>query len=57
MLFVQKHRLCESVIRMAIVDSKGRIVLRSKNYLKFSVSGSAEIVATDNGDATSLLSF
>ncbi len=46
-----------SFIRVAIVDSKGRAVPRSKNHLKFSVSGPAEIVATDNGDATSLLSF
>ncbi len=46
-----------SFIRVAIVDSKGRAVPRSKNHLKFSVSGPAEIVATDNGDATSLLPF
>lgn len=46
-----------SFIRVAIVDSKGRTVPRSKNHLKFSVSGPAEIVATDNGDATSLLPF
>ncbi len=44
-------------IRVAVVDSKGCVVPRSKNHLKFSVSGPAEIVATDNGDATSLLPF
>ncbi|WP_294618473.1 DUF4982 domain-containing protein [uncultured Bacteroides sp.] len=46
-----------SFVRVLIVDSKGRMVPRAKNHLKFSVSGSAEIVATDNGDATDLTSF
>ena len=46
-----------SFIRVAVVDSQGRVVPRSKNHLKFSVTGPAEIIATDNGDATSLLSF
>lgn len=39
------------------MDSQGRVVPRSKNHLKFSVTGPAEIIATDNGDATSLLPF
>lgn len=46
-----------SFIRIAVVDSQGRVVPRSKNHLKFSVTGPAEIIATDNGDATSLLPF
>ena len=46
-----------SFIRVAVVDSQGRVVPRSKNHLKFSVTGPAEIIATDNGDTTSLLSF
>lgn len=46
-----------SFIRVAVVDSQGRVVPRSKNHLKFSVTGPAEIIATDNGDATSLLPF
>ena len=46
-----------SFIRVAVVDSQGRVVSRSKNHLKFSVTGPAEIIATDNGDATSLLPF
>lgn len=46
-----------SFVRVLIVDSMGRMVSRAKNHLKFSVSGSAEIVATDNGDATDLTSF
>ena len=44
-------------VKVAIVDSKGRVVPRSKNHLKFTVNGPVEIVATDNGDATSLLPF
>ena len=46
-----------SFIRVAVVDSQGRVVPRSKNHLKFSVTGPAEIIASDNGDATSLLPF
>lgn len=46
-----------SFIRVAVVDFQGRVVPRSKNHLKFSVTGPAEIIATDNGDATSLLPF
>lgn len=46
-----------SFIRVAVVDAKGRLVPKSDNHLKFSVSGPAEIIATDNGDATSLLPF
>lgn len=46
-----------SFVKVAIVDSKGRVVPRSKNHLKFTVTGPVEIVATDNGDATSLLPF
>lgn len=46
-----------SFIRVAVVDSQGRVVPRSKNHLKFFVTGPAEIIATDNGDATSLLPF
>jgi beta-galactosidase len=32
-------------------------VPRSKNHIQFSIEGPGEIVATDNGDATSLVSF
>ena len=46
-----------SFIRVAVVDSQGRVVPRSKNHLNFSVTVPAEIIATDNGDATSLLPF
>ncbi|HLP24523.1 MAG TPA: DUF4982 domain-containing protein, partial [Acidobacteriota bacterium] len=40
-----------------IVDAQGRVVPRSKPLLKCSVSGPADLVATDNGDATSHVSF
>ena len=46
-----------SFVRVRIVDAKGRMVPRAKNHLKFSVSGPAEIAATDNGDATDLSPF
>lgn len=44
-------------VRVDIQDKNGLTVPRSKNLLKFSVSGPVEIVATDNGDATSLKPF
>ena len=46
-----------SFVRVDIVDKKGLTVPRTKNLLKFSVSGPVEIVATDNGDATSFVPF
>lgn len=46
-----------SFVRVTIVDAKGRMVPRADNHLKFSVSGPAEIVATDNGNATDLTPF
>jgi beta-galactosidase len=44
-------------VTVKIEDKDGTLVPRSKNLIKFEVSGAAEIVATDNGDATSLESF
>ena len=37
------------------MDSQGRVVPRSKNHLKFSVTGPAEIIATDNGRSHTLI--
>ena len=55
---VMKADGCDlAFIRVDIVDAKGRTVPRSNNQLKFSVSGPADIVATDNGDATDFTSF
>ena len=42
---------------VTVADKDGLMVPRSKNLLQFEVSGPGEIVATDNGDATSLVPF
>ena len=46
-----------SFITVMVADKDGLQVPRSKNHIKFVVEGPAEIVATDNGDATSFESF
>jgi beta-galactosidase len=46
-----------SFITVTVADSQGRLVPRSKNHLTFAVQGPGEIVAVDNGDATSFESF
>ncbi len=46
-----------SFITVKIADKDGLLVPRSKNRVKFELSGPGEIVATDNGDATSFESF
>ena len=46
-----------SFITVAVADKDGLQVPRSKNHIKFSIEGAGEIVATDNGDATSFESF
>jgi beta-galactosidase len=46
-----------SFITVTVADKKGLLVPRSKNHIKFEISGPGEIVATDNGDATSFESF
>jgi beta-galactosidase len=46
-----------SFVTVAITDKHGRSVPRTSNLVRFSVSGPADLVATDNGDATSLVSF
>jgi beta-galactosidase len=46
-----------SYITVTVADKHGLLVPRSKNHIKFSVEGPGEIVATDNGDATSFESF
>ena len=42
---------------VTIADKDGRLVPRSKNRIRFEISGPGEIVAIDNGDATSHESF
>lgn len=39
-------------VTVAVVDKDGLVVPRSKPLLKFSVTGAADLVATDNGDPT-----
>ncbi|MBW8896671.1 MAG: DUF4982 domain-containing protein, partial [Massilia sp.] len=46
-----------SFVTLTITDKDGRAVPRSHNTVRFSVSGPAELVATDNGDATSHVAF
>ena len=46
-----------SYVSVTIRDQAGTMVPRSKNLVAFTVSGPGEIVATDNGDATSHASF
>lgn len=46
-----------SFVTVAVVDKNGVPVPRSKNRIRFELSGPGEIVAVDNGDATSFESF
>jgi beta-galactosidase len=44
-------------ITVQITDNDGLTVPRSNNQIEFSIEGPGEIVATDNGDPTSMVSF
>lgn len=44
-------------ITVQITDKKGLVVPRSDNQIEFSIEGPGEIVATDNGDPTNMVSF
>ncbi len=46
-----------SYITVTVADHDGLQVPRSKNHVKFTLQGPGDIVATDNGDATSFESF
>jgi beta-galactosidase len=46
-----------SFVTVTVADKNGLLVPRSKNPIKFKIEGPGEIVATDNGDATSFESF
>lgn len=46
-----------SFITVSVVDRDGQVVPRSKNAIRFSISGPGEVVAVDNGDATSFEPF
>ena len=44
-------------ITVRIADKAGALAPRANNMVSFSLSGPGDIIATDNGDATSLVSF
>ncbi len=46
-----------SFVTVTVADKEGLQVPRSKNLISYEISGPGEIVAVDNGDATSLDSF
>jgi beta-galactosidase len=46
-----------SFVTVAVKDKHGSVVPRAANAIHFEISGPGEIVATDNGDATDLVSF
>src|SRR5436190_16841845 len=46
-----------SFVTVKIADKDGLMVPRTKNLLKFEISGPGEIAAVDNGDATSFEPF
>lgn len=46
-----------SFVTIEITDEKGLTVPRSNQQIEFSLEGPGEIVATDNGDPSSLVSF
>jgi beta-galactosidase len=54
---IKSDMLDLSYVTVAIVDQAGRLVPHSKNHVSFAVTGPGEVVATDNGDATSLEPF
>ena len=44
-------------ITVQVTDKDGLAVPRTNNQIEFSIEGPGEIVATDNGDATNMVSF
>jgi beta-galactosidase len=46
-----------SFVTVTIADQAGRLVPRSRNRVAFELTGPGEIVAVDNGDATSFEPF
>ena len=46
-----------SFITVQVTDDEGYLVPRSNNKILFGIEGPGEIVATDNGDPTSMVSF
>ena len=46
-----------SFVTLTVADQAGVMVPRARNQITFEVSGPGEVIATDNGDATSFESF
>ena len=46
-----------SFIKVEVLDEEGNLVPGAKNLIEFSIEGSGEILATDNGDPADLVSF
>ncbi len=46
-----------SFVTVRIIDSEGRFVSTADNLIEFELAGQGELIAVDNGDATSLESF
>jgi len=44
-------------ITVKVIDNKGLVVPTSDNLIKFSIESPGEIIATDNGDPTSMVPF
>jgi beta-galactosidase len=44
-------------VTVTVIDKDGKLVPRSRNAIRFTIDGPGEIVATDNGDATSHAPF
>lgn len=44
-------------ITVQVTDANGTVVPRSNNSIEFSIEGPGEIVSTDNGDPTNMVSF
>jgi len=54
---IQANGVDLAFITVKVSDEKGRMVPRSDNMIEFSIDGPGEIVATDNGDPTSMVPF
>lgn len=46
-----------SFITISVHDKDGQVVPDAKNFIRFTVEGAGELVATDNGDPTDMTSF
>jgi beta-galactosidase len=44
-------------VTVQVTDANGAVVPRSNNSIEFSIEGPGEVIATDNGDPTNMVSF